>query len=74
MIARTAIVDEEEEPVTLDGATESAAELILRKRIDGNLWRGLVVGPGVGIEAVILHIAISRAVELVGSALQHTDL
>ena len=71
MMARSQVIDKEEHLAVQEGTAEGTAELRLRvwrDRDDGVL---MVVPPRVGVEAIVLHVAIGRTVEQVGAALEH---
>jgi hypothetical protein len=73
VVAGAEIVDEEEELVLQDGAAEGSAKLVLRERVGWNLGGLILVLPGVGVEAIVLQVAVSRSVEFAGTAAEDGD-
>ena len=73
MLAVGLVVGEEEEFVAEDGAADCAAEDGLGEGIDRGDRGGVLVGPTVGVELVVLEEAEDAAMEAVGAALHDHD-
>ena len=72
VIAGSEIVDKEEELIALDGAAELPPNCACEYGLIG--IAGLVIIlPGVGVQAIVLHVAVGRAMELIGAAFEHAD-